>query len=74
MKTLVMIPCYNEEENIERVVSRLSERASGVDYLIINDELDACVEEVHRIIQGEHRRSFRNREFIEHMQKELKGE
>ncbi|MCI6640911.1 MAG: glycosyltransferase family 2 protein [Pygmaiobacter massiliensis] len=37
MKTLVMIPCYNEEENIERVVSRLSERASGVDYLIIND-------------------------------------
>lgn len=37
MKTLVMIPCYNEEENIERVVARLNERAPEVDYLIIND-------------------------------------
>lgn len=37
MKTLVMIPCYNEEENLERVIARLGRRAPGVDYLIIND-------------------------------------
>ena len=30
--------------------------------------------ETHQIIQGEHRRSFRNAEFIEHMKEELKGE
>ena len=44
------------------------------DYLIINDDLQECVEEMHQIIQGEHRRSFRNAEFIEHMKEELKGE
>ena len=44
------------------------------DYLIINDDLQECVEEVHRIIQGEHRRSFRNYAFIEQMKQELKGE
>ena len=62
---------------IEGRLARAVTESKGMekyDYLIINDELDACVEEVHRIIQGEHRRSFRNREFIEHMQKELKGE
>ena len=37
MKTLVMIPCYNEEENIERVIARLAERCPDVDYLVIND-------------------------------------
>ena len=44
------------------------------DYLIVNDDLQECVEEMHQIIQGEHRRSFRNAEFIEHMKEELKGE
>ena len=43
------------------------------DYLIINDDLQECVEEMHQIIQDEHRRSFRNAEFIEHMKEELKG-
>lgn len=37
MKTLVMIPCYNEEENIERVIARLGTACPDVDYLIIND-------------------------------------
>ncbi|MDD3430145.1 MAG: glycosyltransferase family 2 protein [Oscillospiraceae bacterium] len=37
MKTLVMIPCYNEEENIVRVVERLKKVCPEVDYLVIND-------------------------------------
>ncbi len=37
MKILVIIPCYNEEENIERVVANLKAAAPGVDYLIVND-------------------------------------
>ena len=44
------------------------------DYLVVNDELDVCVEEVHHLIQGEHERCFRNQTFIEHMKRELKGE
>lgn len=37
MKTLVIIPCYNEEENLERVVSGLRAAAPDVDYLIVDD-------------------------------------
>ena len=62
---------------IEFRMNRAKEEAEGMDkydYLIVNDVLAECVEEVHRIIQGEHRRSFRNYEFIEHMKEELKGE
>ncbi len=58
-------------------MKRAKEEALGMDrydYLIINDVLEDCVREMHQIIQGEHRRSFRNRTFIEHMKEELKGE
>ena len=58
-------------------MKRAKEEALGMDrydYLIINDVLDECVKEMHQIIQGEHRRSFRNEAFIERMQEELKGE
>lgn len=37
MKTLVIIPCYNEEQNIERVVAHLAETCPGVDFLVVND-------------------------------------
>lgn len=62
---------------IEYRLSRAAEEAEGMDrydYLVVNDELDVCVREVHQIIQGEHRRSFRNQTFIENMKRELKGE
>ena len=47
------------------------------DYLIVNDDLDTCVEEVHRIIRGEHHRSTRNTGFMEKIKEDLnslKGE
>lgn len=37
MKVLVIIPAYNEEENIEKVVKNLQEVCPFVDYVIIND-------------------------------------
>ncbi len=37
MKVLVIIPCYNEEKNIERVIKRLKNTAPNVDYVIVND-------------------------------------
>lgn len=37
MKVLVIIPAYNEEENIERVVKDLEKICPFVDYIIIND-------------------------------------
>ncbi len=37
MKTLVLIPCYNEEENIKAVVENLRATCPEVDYVVIND-------------------------------------
>lgn len=37
MKTLVVIPAYNEEQNIDKVIKNLKDKAPYVDYLIIND-------------------------------------
>lgn len=37
MKTLVIIPCYNEEESILNVISNLKAAAPWADYLIVND-------------------------------------
>ena len=67
-------------ETMEVIESRLaraveeSEYMDQYDYLVVNDELDVCVEEMHHLIQGEHERCFRNQTFIEHMKRELKGE
>ncbi len=44
------------------------------DYLVINDDLEECVKELHELIQGEHRRVTRNISFIDQMKRELKGE
>ncbi len=61
-------------------MSRACEEAEGMDsydYLIVNDDLDACVEEMHAIIQGEHHRSFRNKAFMKSIKEDLerlKGE
>ncbi len=37
VKVLVIIPCYNEEKNLERVINRLEKVAPEVDYIIVND-------------------------------------
>ena len=46
---------------IESRMNRACEEAEGMDYydyLVVNDDLNMCVEEMHMIIQGEHRRRF----------------
>lgn len=68
------------EEVIESRLQRAVEEADGMDqydYLIINDDLERCTKELHDIIQSEHRRSFRNMEFMENIKQDLqrlKGE
>lgn len=71
-------------ENADVIESRMKRAAEEAiympeyDYLIINDSLQECVEEMHGIIQGEHQRSFRNKPLIaqiaEELQKDAKGE
>ena len=59
---------------IESRMDRACEEAEGMenyDYLIVNDSLDSCVEEMHSIIRGEHRRSSRNCEFMKEIKQDL---
>ncbi len=61
-------------EVIESRMRRAAEEADGMDaydYLVINDDLDACVEEMHGIIQGEHKRVSRNIELVENIKNQL---
>ena len=37
MKTLIIIPAYNEEKNLERVVNMLIENYPQYDYVVVND-------------------------------------
>lgn len=60
---------------IESRLSRAVEEAEGIekyDYLIVNDDLDECVEEMHQIIQNEHYRVVRNFDNIADMREQLK--
>lgn len=44
------------------------------DYIVINNELQTCVEELHAIIQSEHKKSARNLVFAEKIKEELEKE
>ncbi len=37
MKTLIIIPAFNEQENIERVINNLTQNYPKYDYVIVND-------------------------------------
>lgn len=59
---------------IESRLSRAVEEAQGIeayDYLVVNDVLEDCVEEVHSIISNEHYRVLRNLENIQNMRSQL---
>lgn len=46
MKVLIIIPAYNEGENIERVVTTIKERCPKYDYLVVNDGSRDNTEEI----------------------------
>lgn len=63
-------------EVIESRLARALEEAEGLeeyDYLVVNDVLAECVEEVHEIIRNERYRVSRNADNIKEMREELKG-
>lgn len=59
---------------IESRMKRAAEESEGVeayDYLIINDDLETCVKEMHQVIQSEHNRVNRCNAMIEQIRREL---
>ena len=62
------------EEVIANRLARASEESEGIeqyDYIVVNDDLDTCVERVHQIIDCSHDAADRNQIFIEDMRKQL---
>lgn len=63
-------------EVVEQRMRRAAEEAEGIlsyDYILVNDDLQECVLQMHHIIQSEHYRTSRNEGFISQIEKELKG-
>ncbi len=64
-------------EVIEKRMQRAAQEALGIEkyeYIAVNDNLEKCVDEVHRIIIAAHNAPHRNREFIDNIRRELEGE
>ena len=64
------------EDVIASRLARAVQEAEGIeeyDYLVINDDLDTCIRELHGIIQSEHCSVERNQEIIGQMRRELKA-
>ena len=54
---------------------RAAEEAAGInsyDYILVNDQIDTCVEEMHQLIQAQHNKVSNNLDFIAQMKEELK--
>ncbi|MDW2797563.1 guanylate kinase [Clostridium boliviensis] len=63
-------------EVINARLRRASEEAEGMeayDYILINDEIDRCVEEMHLMIQVQHKRASNNVAFLSQIREELKN-
>ena len=65
-------------EDMDTINARLSRAAEEsvfmdrYDYLLINDKLDECIDELHNIIQSEHAKADRNTETINKIKEDLK--
>ncbi len=59
---------------IEKRLMRAKEESAGIeeyDYIVINDDLEQCVDEVNEIVRAAHNTPARNVEFIEKTKKDL---
>lgn len=62
-------------EVITKRLKRAGEEAEGIeqyDFLVINDKLEECVQQMHELIRAAHYAPLRNEEMIQNMRKELR--
>ena len=56
-------------------LARATEESEGIeayDYIVVNDDLDTCVDEVHRLVEAARRAPVRCQDFIKEIREELK--
>ena len=59
---------------IEARLKRAAKEAEGMesyDYILINDDVDTCVEEMHHLIQSQHHKAAYHLDFMRQMEEEL---
>lgn len=64
------------EEVISKRLARASEESEGIeayDYIVVNDDLDVCVKELHELVDAARRAPIRREKFIKEIREELKG-
>lgn len=62
-------------EVIAQRLARATEESEGIeayDYIVVNDDLDTCVDEVHRLVEAARRAPVRCQKFIKEIREELK--
>ena len=60
---------------IEKRLSRASEESEGIeayDYIVVNDDLDQCVQELHSLVDAARKAPIRRMDFIKEIREELK--
>lgn len=63
-------------EVIAQRLARATEESEGIeayDYIVVNDNLDECVEEIHRLVDAARRAPVRSQELIKEIREELKS-
>ncbi len=64
------------DEVIAKRLARASEESEGIeayDYIVVNDNLETCVEELHQIVKAARAVPVRREAFIKEIREELKG-
>lgn len=65
-----------DAETIARRLARASEESEGIeayDYIVVNDDLETCVEELHQLVEAAGRAPVRRKAFLKKIREELKG-
>ncbi len=65
-----------EPEVIRKRLVRASEESEGIeayDYIVVNDDLDVCVRELHELVEAARKAPVRREAFIKEIREELKG-
>ncbi|MCH5248617.1 MAG: guanylate kinase [Lachnospiraceae bacterium] len=63
-------------EVVTKRLNRAVEEAKGIeeyDYILINDDLETCVKNLHEIVEAARSAPYRNEEFIENIRAELEA-
>lgn len=63
-------------EVIAKRLARAAEESEGIeayDYIVVNDDLEECVEELHRLVDAARRAPVRSQNLIREIREELKG-